>query len=202
MFVINLRESTDLQFSVAIDGNVKKVDSVALCIEGLQYTLKLPCKYSGQTVTCEVPILESIIGHGDRTVYLELIIDGRVFRPFQDTITFEKPVEVKSTLTSSKMFESAPTISARPITKPVSRNVQYINSVINEAKSKLENASLIESVNLVGSVLQSLKKESNGPELAKKWITTVEEQGRSMTQISSSRDAWSLLDDLKTIIND
>lgn len=202
MFVINLRESTDLQFSVAIDGNVKKVDSVSLCIEGLQYTVKLPCKFSGQTVTCEVPILESIIGHGDRTVYLELIIDGRVFKPFQDVITFEKPVEVKSTLTNSRINESAPIISARPISKPVSKNVQYINTVINEAKAKLEDATLIESVNLVGSVLQSLKKEPKGAELAKRWITTVEEHGGSMTQISSSKDAWALLDDLKGIVND
>lgn len=202
MFVINLRESTDLQFSVAIDGNVKKVDSVSLCIEGLQYTVKLPCTFSGQTVTCEVPILESIIGHGDRNVYLELVIDGRVFKPFQDTITFEKPVEVKSTLTNSTISESAPTISARPIARPVSKNLQYINSVITEAKAKLEDATLVESVNLVGSVLQSLKKEPKGSELAKRWITTVEEQGRSITNISSSKDAWDLLDDLKILLKD
>lgn len=197
---LNLTESTNLDFKVDIEGNVKKIESVSLCIENGNYTIKIPGSFNDNKVSCAVPVLEGIVEPGPRKVSLEFVIDGKVFSPFTDTIEFEKAVEVKSTLES--IPESiAPVIKAKPILKEKAKPKHPgVLKLVSEAKTYIAKSDVQDSIKAIGAVLHKLKTMESGPEIAKSWLSLMESKGMSVTSIKHPKDAQSIIELLKAVL--
>lgn len=113
MVKINLKEGTDLEFDMLIEGNINKLESLGLCIQEDKFELKLPCVFANSKVSCSIPILEGIVLPGEKTISLEVVIDGKVYRPFEQTVEFEKPVSIQTHLATIEESTKTPVVAMR-----------------------------------------------------------------------------------------
>lgn len=113
MVKINLKEGTDLEFDMLIEGNINKLESLGLCIQEDRFEIKLPCVFANSKVSCSIPILEGIVLPGEKNISLEVVIDGKVYRPFEQTVEFEKPVSIQTQLSTIEESVKEPVVAMR-----------------------------------------------------------------------------------------
>lgn len=90
---LRLDESTKLEFGVQITG-ASGLPQSRLVIEGKEYSIAYPCKPTTEGVEVQINELKNVFPAGTYPVRLEVIIENKIYTPFQDTITFEPAVEV------------------------------------------------------------------------------------------------------------
>lgn len=91
---IKLDESTKLEFGVNITG-AEGAPQARFVIEGSDFSLSYPChKLDEGGIQVSVGNLEHILKAGEYPVRLEVVIENKIFTPFEDTIIFEPNVHV------------------------------------------------------------------------------------------------------------
>ena len=91
---IKLDESAKLEFGVQITGAEGR-PTARFVIEGQDMSVAYPCHpMSGGGIEVEVGNLKNIFPAGEYPVRLEIIIENKIFTPFEDTIILEPNVHV------------------------------------------------------------------------------------------------------------
>lgn len=91
---IKLDESAKLEFGVQITGAEGKPNA-RFVVEGTEMSVSYPChRMSGGGIEVEVGNLKNIFPAGEYPVRLEIIIENKIFTPFEDTIILEPNVHV------------------------------------------------------------------------------------------------------------
>ena len=93
---IKLDESAKLEFGVQITGAEGK-PTARFVIEGTDMSVSYPCHpMSGGGIEVEVGNLKNVFPAGEYPVRLEIIIENKIFVPYEDTIILEPNVHVTS----------------------------------------------------------------------------------------------------------
>ena len=91
---IKLDESAKLEFGVQITGAEGKPNA-RFVVEGPDMSVSYPChRMSGGGIEVEVGNLKNVFPAGEYPVRLEIIIENKIFVPFEDTIILEPNVHV------------------------------------------------------------------------------------------------------------
>ena len=90
---IKLDESTKMEFGITITG-ASGIPETRLVIEGDQFSISYPCDNINGTIEAEIGKLKNILKEGTYPIKLEVLIDNKIYVPFEDTIEVEKDVEV------------------------------------------------------------------------------------------------------------
>lgn len=90
---LKLDESTKLEFDVAITGTSKQPE-IRFIIEGTKFSTMIPCKQVNGSVKLEIPPMLGTLQEGKHDVRLEVVIDGKLYTPLKESITFSAPVAV------------------------------------------------------------------------------------------------------------
>lgn len=90
---IKLDEDVSLEFGVAITGASGSPQS-RLVIEGKDFAVSFPCKEVTGGVAAHVTNLKHVLPAGEYPVRLEIVVENKIYTPFQDTIILEPTVEV------------------------------------------------------------------------------------------------------------
>lgn len=99
---IKLDESTKLEFGVQITGAEGKPNA-RFVIEGTDMSVSYPChRMSGGGIEVEIGNLKNVFPAGEYPVRLEIIIENKIFIPYEDTIILEPNVHVTSKPTGIK----------------------------------------------------------------------------------------------------
>jgi hypothetical protein len=93
---LQLTESTKLEFGVSITGASGAPQS-RLIIEGKDFAVSYPCTPTNTGVEAHISKLKNVLPAGEYPVRLEIIIENKLYVPFQDTIVLEPDVEIKAT---------------------------------------------------------------------------------------------------------
>jgi len=110
MLKINLNESANLAFEMQVEGQVSSVEEVWLVFEsGKGYEIRIPADYTGDEIKCRVPVFKGLMEAGAKTVHLELVVDGKFYRPLSETINVEQPVQIKTSLSKERSVGVAET---------------------------------------------------------------------------------------------
>lgn len=87
MLKLKLNESTNLAFEMIVEGSATKVDMTWLVLETANgYEIRLPASHEGNEVRCVVPALKGVLPNGKTMAHLEVIIDGRFYRPISEEV--------------------------------------------------------------------------------------------------------------------
>lgn len=86
MLRVKLNESTNLSFDMIVEGNAKSIDKTWIVLESDGYELRFPAAYADGKVSCTIPALSGILANGSTTAHLEVVIDGRYYRPMSESI--------------------------------------------------------------------------------------------------------------------
>jgi len=93
---LRLDESTKLEFGVEISGAEGK-PKARFVIEGKDYSISYPCHpMSGGGIDVELGNFKNMLPAGEYPVRLEIVIENKIFVPFEDTIVLEPTVEITS----------------------------------------------------------------------------------------------------------
>lgn len=223
MVKINLKEGTELEFDMLIEGNITKLESLGLCIQEDQFELKLPCVFSNSKITCYVPVLEGIVSPGEKNISLEIVIDGKVYKPFEQSIEFEKPLSIKTQLHTIEESSKKPNVSmvsmsmvkkAAPAEKPAVQE-----TVAAPAKTSDGQKSLVMLQARTNSLLQKIAESSISPKVALRdvhskasldiktgsklinvWSKMLESKNINLNNIETDSDAVICLEKLKSLL--
>lgn len=92
---LRLDETTKLEFGVSITGATGQPET-RLVIEGKNFSIVYPCKPTNEGVEVKINELKNILPAGTYPVKLEVVVENKIYIPFEDNITLEPPIEVSS----------------------------------------------------------------------------------------------------------
>lgn len=90
---LRLDESTKLEFGVSITG-ASGQPQTRLVIEGKEYSIVYPCTPTNEGVAVQINELKHVLPAGTYPVRLEVIVENKIYVPFEDSIEFDPAVEV------------------------------------------------------------------------------------------------------------
>lgn len=88
-----LDEAHELSFGLSVMGTAAKAENVRFVIEGKEFDISIPCTRNGDDVTVSIPKLKGILESGNYDVRMEVVVDGRIFTPLNESIEFEPLIE-------------------------------------------------------------------------------------------------------------
>ena len=93
---VKLDESTQLEFGVQITGAEGKPNA-RFVVEGKDYSISYPCQpMPDGGIKVEVGDFKNMFAAGEYPCRLEIVIENKIFVPFEDTIVLEPNVEITS----------------------------------------------------------------------------------------------------------
>lgn len=110
---IPLNESAELDFGIEISGTEESVPTVRFIIEGPDYDIVCRCTESQGVITAQVPRLHGILPAGNYPASIEVIVEGRHFRPLSEEIQFTMPVSVTA---KAEIKTRAPDVKLNQVT--------------------------------------------------------------------------------------
>lgn len=116
MLKINLLESTSLAFEMIVEGTSNSVDKAWIILETKEgFDIRVPAKYDNNRVCCAIPVLENIMLNGTAMLHLEVVVDGRYFRPISEEVQIgsgKQEVRIltkqEPKVTTTRVVEKAP----------------------------------------------------------------------------------------------
>jgi hypothetical protein len=93
--MIQLNESSTLEFSVNIQNTTGKLDKASLVIECGGYDISFPINLIEDKAIVDLPILENIVPPGKNNIRMEMVIGNTLYVPFRDSIDFCSPPSIK-----------------------------------------------------------------------------------------------------------
>jgi hypothetical protein len=103
---LRLDEGTTLEFGVSITGAESR-PRAQFVIEGKNYSIAFPCRPVGDGIEVEIGELENIFESGEYPVRLEIMIEDKVYIPFQDTISLEPNVHITTKPKESRRLKES-----------------------------------------------------------------------------------------------
>ena len=97
-------------------GTAEQTSDIRLVIEGSEYDIILHGIYENGNVKIKVPKLKGIMSSGVHECKMEVIIDGKVFSPLQESIEFEPLVEFDVQKTKSAPIKESVTVAPIKVT--------------------------------------------------------------------------------------
>ena len=88
-----LDEAHELTFDLDIFGTSEKAENVRFVIENKDFEISIPCLREGKEVKVAIPKLKGILESGNYDVRMEVVVDGRIFTPLNESIEFEPLIE-------------------------------------------------------------------------------------------------------------
>lgn len=161
-----LNESAELDFGVEIFGTESNSLDARFIIEGPQFGIICKCEESDGKITARVPKLESILPPGTYSSRLEVIVDGKHFRPLTENIKFNQPVSVTASADIKPKQEnvvkvntgkihvrmSEEKVTAKPLTRDEIKNKSftgYVDRSVIFNESTEEDAEVLRMEKLV-----------------------------------------------------
>lgn len=139
---VKLDESTKLEFGVSITG-ASGIPSSRLIIEGKDFAVSYPCRQTSNGVEADVTGLKNVFSAGEYPVRLEIVIENKIYTPFQDTIVFEPGVEI----TSQPKAKTAVNETVIKVRKPTQTSLSDTQDKFKVAKALAEVAEYSTSAN-------------------------------------------------------
>lgn len=140
MLKLKLNESTNLAFEMIVEGSATKVDMTWLVLETKSgFEIRLPAEHIGNEVRCSIPILEGILPNGKTTAHLEVIIDGRFYRPITEEVELGSGKEDIRIITRPIMTES-------PASQPKSGSLYVRLSQMKKWKVDQDNVKYYDNI--------------------------------------------------------
>lgn len=99
-----LTESAELDFGVEVSGTDNSMD-IRFIIEGPQYGIVCACSEEDGIVTALIPKLHGVLPPGTYESRLEIVVDGKYFKPLIENIEFTVPVIVGASVISRPITE-------------------------------------------------------------------------------------------------
>ena len=134
-----LNESAELDFGLNISGAENKDRQIRFIIEGPDYGIICKCVEADGVITATVPKLEGILKSGTYSSLLEIVVDGKHFRPLTESIQFDNPVSVEvfrkneSLQRNTMQVESKDVVVRRPATSNVSVTTKPSRTVTTDS---------------------------------------------------------------------
>lgn len=139
---IKLDESTKLEFGVQITGAEGKPNA-RFVIEGTDMSVTYPChRMSGGGIEVEVGNLKNVFPAGEYPVRLEIIIENKIFIPYEDTIILEPNVHVTSKPTGIKEVKESVQVG-KVVVKPQPKAEAPTKEQISEAPTRARKQNAI-----------------------------------------------------------
>lgn len=114
---LKLDESAILEFNVTITGSSES-PTYRLIIDCCNnFSLQFPCAVVGDKLEVHLPALKGITEAGEKSVKLEVIVDGKLFVPFNDKIIFDPVIEIESTAKHLPKIEDSIKVVASNVIK-------------------------------------------------------------------------------------
>ena len=113
---LQLDEESEMEFSMQVFGTAEQTSDIRLVIEGSEYDIILHGIYENGNVKIKVPKLKGIMASGVHECKMEVIIDGKVFSPLQESIEFEPLVEFDVQKTKSAPIKESVTVAPIKVT--------------------------------------------------------------------------------------
>jgi len=130
---VKLDEGTKLEFGVAITGAESR-PVTRFIIEGKNYSIAFPCKPVGDGIQVDITSLEHIFEAGEYPVRLEVMIEDKMYVPFEDVITLEPNVHVTTEPKRSKNVREAVKVQQVRVTSGTTPIKQTRKQPITEAQ--------------------------------------------------------------------
>ena len=183
MLTIKLTESTNLAFDMIVEGSKSTVDQAWLVFESPQgYELRVPAQHKDNRVHCRVPAFEGILPNGPTTVHLEVVVDGRYYRPVTETVQLGKGQDIsiitgslaEETTTEAKKPSTFSQFGTPPKTRKTAqqkaidkRNKEYYDKqpVIEPKDQQVGNAKIIKDTTEFAESAAALDKLRNNTQL-------------------------------------
>lgn len=134
---LQLDEESELEFSMQVFGTTEQTSDVRFVIEGEDFDVVLHGIYENGNVKVKVPKMKHVMTPGVHECKIEVILDGKVFSPLNESIEFETLVEfdVKKTKTE-KIKESVKVEPIKVTTK--SATVNKIDEAVKQGYDIIE----------------------------------------------------------------
>jgi len=139
---IDLDKTLNLEFELQIEGVKESVSEIRFVIEGEEKKISFNGSYTNGMYSVKIPPLGSMVEAGERACYLEVIADGRYFKPMEESIEFLAPVKVVSQKGKQKQIEEEIKTTAKPVSI-----VQEGGSEKDSAPKQKETAVKVSAVN-------------------------------------------------------
>jgi len=130
---LKLDTATVLDFGVAISG-ADGHPEVRFVIEGKDFSVSVPCERTSTGVSAKVPPLKNIISSGIYPAHLDVVLDGKFYRPLSEKVEFEPLVEfkIKPKVEKKVVKESvAIAVKSGPLQEDQLRKVQAATIIAN-----------------------------------------------------------------------
>lgn len=139
---IKLDESAKLEFGVQITGAEGKPNA-RFVVEGPDMSVSYPChRMSGGGIEVEVGNLKNVFPAGEYPVRLEIIIENKIFTPFEDTIILEPNVHVTTKPQSVKEVKESVQVG-QVVVKPQPKAEKPTKEQISEAPTRARKQNAI-----------------------------------------------------------
>lgn len=140
---IKLDESAKLEFGVQITGAEGR-PTARFVIEGTDMSVSYPCHpMSGGGIEVEVGNLKNVFPAGEYPVRLEIIIENKIFIPYEDTIILEPNVHVTSKPEAVKEVKESVQVAQVVVKQQPSTAREQISEQRTAARKQLKIAESI-----------------------------------------------------------
>jgi len=126
---LELNEAAEVEFGIEIHGTSERTSDIRFIIEGPDYGIVCKCTENNGTITALIPKLKGILPAGQFEAKLEVVLDGKYFKPLQESIEFKPLVEFDVTSTKARPATEA-TVNTRTV------KVRVIENEKNEDEMK------------------------------------------------------------------
>ena len=90
---MSLDEANVIEFDLQVFGTAEKTSDIRFVIESKEFSIVCPCSENNGTISVQVPKLKGIFESGEYKVKLEVVVDGKIFTPLNESVEFEPLIE-------------------------------------------------------------------------------------------------------------
>jgi len=134
---LQLDEESELEFSMQVFGTTEQTSDVRFVIKGPEFDVLLHGIYENGNVKVKMPKMKHIIEPGVHECKIEVIIDGKVFSPLNESIEFDRLVEFDVKKTKSEPIKESVKVEPIKVTTK-SSTINKIEEAIKEGFEVVE----------------------------------------------------------------
>lgn len=146
---LSLDEAAQIEFALEVFGTLEKPSDIRLVLEGKDYDVVCKCTNDKGNITAHIPKLKGVLTSGVYEAKLEIVVDGKLFSPLQESIEFEPLVEFGVSKTKVESIKEGVKVKIKSTVvaeeKKLSKRDETVNKMISEGYSviKMNNFEVI-----------------------------------------------------------
>jgi hypothetical protein len=135
MLKINLQESAPVAFEMIVEGSSSTVDQAWVVLESAAgYEVRIPAKHENNQIRCTIPPLKGILENGTTTAHLEVVVDGRFFRPLSEEVQLGTGKQTISIISKPTTEAKKPSTFSQFGTPPKEKKSSHQKEVAKKSK--------------------------------------------------------------------